>query len=152
MALAPIVMLFVSFTSAYIVRQGLDNYDSAAKVYVGILAATILFIATNAGVIGASRITYAMATYRQLPEVFRRLHPRFKTPYVGTILTGLFVALRGEVGGLESVVLALAAGGAEVVLAEGVQRREPSRQEGATDTGQHIACTRRGQPRGCLVL
>ena len=37
------------------------------KVYVGILAATILFIATNAGVIGASRITYAMASYRQLP-------------------------------------------------------------------------------------
>ena len=32
------------------------------------------FIATNAGVIGASRITYAMASYRQLPEVFRRLH------------------------------------------------------------------------------
>jgi APA family basic amino acid/polyamine antiporter len=47
---------------------------SGAKVYVGILAATILFIATNAGVIGASRITYAMATYRQLPEIFRRLH------------------------------------------------------------------------------
>ena len=40
-----------------------------------ILAATILVIATNAGVIGASRITYSMATYRQLPERFRRLHP-----------------------------------------------------------------------------
>jgi APA family basic amino acid/polyamine antiporter len=53
-----------------------------AKIYVGILAATILFIATNAGVIGASRITYAMASYRQLPEVFRRLHPRFKTPWL----------------------------------------------------------------------
>jgi APA family basic amino acid/polyamine antiporter len=52
------------------------------KVYVGILAATILFIATNAGVIGASRITYAMASYRQLPEVFRRLHSKFKTPYI----------------------------------------------------------------------
>ena len=50
------------------------------EIYVGILAATILFVATNAGVIGASRITYSMATYRQLPEVFRRLHPRFKTP------------------------------------------------------------------------
>ena len=45
------------------------------KIYVGVLAATILFIATNAGVIGASRITYSMASYRQLPEVFRRLHP-----------------------------------------------------------------------------
>jgi APA family basic amino acid/polyamine antiporter len=59
---------------------------STAKVYVGVLAATILFIATNAGVIGASRITYSMATYRQLPEVFRRLHPRFKTPWMSLIV------------------------------------------------------------------
>jgi len=56
------------------------------KVYVGILAATILFIATNAGVIGASRITYAMAHYRQLPEVFRRLHPTFKTPWLSLVV------------------------------------------------------------------
>jgi APA family basic amino acid/polyamine antiporter len=59
---------------------------SAAKVYVGILAATILFIATNAGVIGASRITYSMATYRQLPEIFRRLHPRLKTPWLSLLV------------------------------------------------------------------
>ena len=58
---------------------------SALKIYVGLLAATILFIATNAGVIGASRITYAMASYRQLPEVFRRLHKRFKTPYISLL-------------------------------------------------------------------
>ena len=38
------------------------------QIYVGILAATILIVATNAGVIGASRITYSMATYRQMPE------------------------------------------------------------------------------------
>jgi APA family basic amino acid/polyamine antiporter len=59
---------------------------SVLKVYVGILAATILFIATNAGVIGASRITYAMAGYRQLPEVFRRLHPRFMTPWLSLVV------------------------------------------------------------------
>src|SRR4029078_9412079 len=59
---------------------------SSAKVYVGIRAATILFIATNAGVIGASRITYSMATYQQLPEIFRRLHPRFKTPWLSLIV------------------------------------------------------------------
>jgi APA family basic amino acid/polyamine antiporter len=58
----------------------------AAEVYVGVLAATILFIATNAGVIGASRITYSMATYRQLPEALRRLHPRFKTPWLSLVL------------------------------------------------------------------
>jgi APA family basic amino acid/polyamine antiporter len=58
----------------------------AAQIYVGVLAATILFIATNAGVIGASRITYSMSTYRQLPEVFRRLHPRFKTPWLALVV------------------------------------------------------------------
>jgi basic amino acid/polyamine antiporter, APA family len=57
-----------------------------AEVYVGILAATILVIATNAGVIGASRITYSMSTYRQLPEALRRLHPRFKTPWLSLVL------------------------------------------------------------------
>jgi APA family basic amino acid/polyamine antiporter len=59
---------------------------NGAKIYVGILAATILFIATNAGVIGASRITYAMASHRQLPEIFRRLHPKFKTPWLSLLV------------------------------------------------------------------
>ena len=45
---------------------------SAAEVYVGVLAATILFIATNAGVIGASRITYSMST---LPPAARGVPP-----------------------------------------------------------------------------
>jgi APA family basic amino acid/polyamine antiporter len=58
----------------------------AAKIYVGVLAATILFIATNAGVIGASRITYSMASYRQLPQIFRRLHPRLRTPWLSLIV------------------------------------------------------------------
>jgi APA family basic amino acid/polyamine antiporter len=58
----------------------------ATKIYVGVLAATILFIATNAGIIGASRITYAMASYRQIPEIFRRLHPRFKTPWLSLVI------------------------------------------------------------------
>jgi APA family basic amino acid/polyamine antiporter len=57
-----------------------------AQIYVGVLAATILFIATNAGVIGASRITYSMSSYRQLPETFRRLHPRLKTPWIALVL------------------------------------------------------------------
>ena len=69
------------------------SFLSFLEVYVGILAATILFIATNAGVIGASRITYAMAGYRQLPEVFRRLHPRFKTPWLSLIVFAGIVSI-----------------------------------------------------------
>jgi APA family basic amino acid/polyamine antiporter len=63
------------------------------EIYVGLLAATILFIATNAGVIGASRITYSMASYRQLPERFRRLHPRFKTPWLSLVVFAGFVSI-----------------------------------------------------------
>jgi basic amino acid/polyamine antiporter, APA family len=73
----------------------------AAEIYVGILAATILIIATNAGVIGASRITYSMATYRQMPEVFRRLHPRLKTPWLSILvfacIAPILVILPGDV-------------------------------------------------------
>ena len=65
------------------------------------LAATILFIATNAGVIGASRITYSMASYRQMPEVFRRLHPKFKTPWLSLVvfagIAPILIILPGDV-------------------------------------------------------
>ena len=64
-----------------------------AEIYVGVLAATILFIATNAGLIGVSRLTYSMGQYRQLPERLRQLHPRFRTPYVAIIVFGFVACL-----------------------------------------------------------
>src|SRR5205085_2372273 len=53
----------------------------ALRYYVGILAATILFIATNAGMIGISRLSWSLAEHRQLPRLFARLHPTFRTPW-----------------------------------------------------------------------
>jgi APA family basic amino acid/polyamine antiporter len=70
-----------------------DVFVDGLEIYVGILAATILVIATNAGIIGASRITYAMASYRQLPEIFRRLHPRFKTPWLALVFFAGLVSI-----------------------------------------------------------
>jgi basic amino acid/polyamine antiporter, APA family len=52
-----------------------------ATYYVGLLAATILFIATNAGMIGISRLSWSLAEHRQLPSVFSRLHSRYRTPW-----------------------------------------------------------------------
>jgi APA family basic amino acid/polyamine antiporter len=71
----------------------LGALQGAAEIYVGILAATILFIATNAGMIGVSRLTYSMGQYRQLPERLRILHPRFRTPYVAILVFGLVACL-----------------------------------------------------------
>ena len=39
------------------------------------------------------RIFYTMSRDGLLPPVFGKLHPRFRTPYVGTILTGIICAL-----------------------------------------------------------
>jgi basic amino acid/polyamine antiporter, APA family len=63
------------------------------QVYVGILAAVILLIATNAALIGLSRLTFSMGQYRQLPEALRQIHPRFKTPYVAIVVFSFVAAL-----------------------------------------------------------
>jgi basic amino acid/polyamine antiporter, APA family len=54
---------------------------TVANYYVGALAATILLIATNAGLIGISRLAWSLAEHRQLPGVFAKLHPRYQTPW-----------------------------------------------------------------------
>lgn len=53
--------------------------------WIALLGAAILTIATNAGVIGSSRLTYSMGAHFQLPAFFSRLHRRFKTPYLSLI-------------------------------------------------------------------
>ncbi|MBI4343580.1 MAG: universal stress protein [Candidatus Omnitrophica bacterium] len=60
--------------------------------WVGLLGATILFVAANAGLIGASRLTFAMSEHFTMPRLFYRLHPRFKTPYVSLIAFTLIAA------------------------------------------------------------
>jgi APA family basic amino acid/polyamine antiporter len=71
-----------------VVNLGLGSLQPAAEVYVGLLASTILLVATNAGLIGLSRLSYSMGQYRQLPERLRQLHPRFRTPYVAIVIFG----------------------------------------------------------------
>src|SRR5882724_10376764 len=51
------------------------------------LASVILVL-----LLGQSRIFYAMAKDGLVPQFFCRIHPKFRTPYVGTIVTGFFAA------------------------------------------------------------
>ncbi len=61
--------------------------------WVGLLAAVILIVASNAGLIGASRLSFNMGEYFQLPKTFYNLHHKFKTPYVSLIFFGILASL-----------------------------------------------------------
>src|SRR5215218_9483443 len=84
----------------------LGPLQGPGEVYVGLLAATILFLATNAGIIGVSRLVYSMGIHRQLPDGLRRLHPRFRTPWIGILVfsvLAILILLPGEETFLGSV-------------------------------------------------
>jgi APA family basic amino acid/polyamine antiporter len=55
-------------------------------VLVAVLAASILFIATNAGLMGISRLAFSLGKYQLIPPVLGRVHQRFKTPYIAIII------------------------------------------------------------------
>ena len=65
----------------------------ALRYYVGILAAVILLIATNAGLIGVSRLTYSMGQHRQLPEGLRQVHPKYRTPYIAIMVFAILAMI-----------------------------------------------------------
>jgi APA family basic amino acid/polyamine antiporter len=69
--------------------------------WLGILAALLLFVAANAGLIGASRLSFNLGEYYQLPRFFYKLHPKFQTPYNALVIFAVLsitivIASRGE--------------------------------------------------------
>lgn len=63
-------------------------FEIILKPWIAILAACILTIATNAGLLGVSRLAYSMGMHRQLPGLIYKLHPKYKTPYVAISFYG----------------------------------------------------------------
>jgi APA family basic amino acid/polyamine antiporter len=70
-----------------------SGITTALRYYVGILAATILVIATNAGMIGISRLSWSLAKHRQLPSVFARVHPKYGTPWFTIVVFSVLAAI-----------------------------------------------------------
>ena len=69
--------------------------------WIGLLAAVILFVAANAGLIGASRLAFNMGENYQLPRTVYRLHKQYKTPFISLAIfsilaIGIVVASRGK--------------------------------------------------------
>jgi len=63
------------------------------KPLIAILAGTILLIATNAGLIGISRLAFSLGAHHLEPASLSRVHPKFKTPYISIILFSIVALL-----------------------------------------------------------
>lgn len=62
---------------------------------VAVLAGTILLIATNAGLLGISRVSFSLSEHKELPQAFSRIHHRFRTPYVAILVfSGVAILLQ----------------------------------------------------------
>jgi amino acid transporter len=70
--------------------------DAAAALWGHPLAGKIVVLggvagiltSWNAFIVGGSRVLYALARSGQAPAAFARLHPRYRTPYVGILAIG----------------------------------------------------------------
>lgn len=76
--------------------------------WVSILVAGGAVVANTAVLLvfqmGQPRIFFSMARDGLLPPVFARVHPRFRTPHVTTIITGIVVGLFGAVASIDEMV------------------------------------------------
>jgi len=78
---APILGVVAAFEPAWLM--------DAFRYVVGATAALVLIQAANGQMLGLSRLTYSMATHRQIPTAAGRLHPTRATPYVAITIAAL---------------------------------------------------------------
>ncbi len=82
---------------------GLANSErpiaDAAGIFLGTYGASFITIGAlisifgnlNGGFLTASRIPFAMAEHRELPEILAKTHRKFKTPFVSLFLTSIVI-------------------------------------------------------------
>lgn len=54
--------------------------------FTAVLGITVLLVAANAGIVGISRIAFAMSDEGVIPKVFGKIHRRYRTPYVSILV------------------------------------------------------------------
>ena len=96
--------------------------------------------------LGQTRVGFAMARDGLLPRVLAKVHPRFGTPYVFTVITGIAVAIIGGLVDLETLVHLVSIGTlfAFVLVSVGVvilRRRRPDLPRSFRTPAVHVVAS-----------
>ncbi len=65
-----------------------------AGPFAAILGATILFISSNTGVMGASRLTYSLSQFKLISPWFDSIHPKFHTPLRTIVIFSMIAVIQ----------------------------------------------------------
>lgn len=106
------------------------NWAAAIVAFGSIVAHTAVLLVFQ---LGQPRIFFSMARDGLLPKGLAKVHPKFKTPYVATIIAGVFVAAGAAVSSLEEMADLCNIGtlAAFVIVCLGIvilRAKEPGRQ------------------------
>ncbi len=120
--IASLIICTVIYIAVAIVLTGMVNWkqftdvaDPLAKAFsmrgmnwtAGIIALGAVFATTSVLIvfqIGQPRIFFSMARDGLLPGWAAKVHPKYRTPYITTILTGVFVAVFSAMTNIDEVV------------------------------------------------
>lgn len=85
------------------------------RAAVALVGGLVLLQAVNANMLGLSRLTYSLATHRQIPVALGRLHTERSTPFVAIVVATVVAALLAATASAE-LLLGLFAFGAMLAL------------------------------------
>ncbi len=77
-----------------------QNWAAGIVAFGSVVAHTAVLLVFQ---LGQPRILFSMARDGLLPQALAKTHPRFKTPHVATILTGLFVGVGSALASLDEM-------------------------------------------------
>ncbi len=81
--------------------KGTSNLAVGIVAFGSVIAHTAVLLVFQ---LGQPRIFFSMARDGLLPRVFYKVHPKFRTPHVSTILTGVFVGVFAAVASIDEMV------------------------------------------------
>ncbi len=123
-----ILIVTVFYLTTNIILFGVRDYSSLATDIAPLASATNAIFSSNAilaligggivgigalvsvagsdesGMIGTSRLGYALAADGLFPKMFARLHPRYKTPYMSIIIQSVTAFIASVFGGLSLLI------------------------------------------------